>query len=356
MITTNNNMKQAIIIFIMAILLAQFSLAQGIKIAEIELGVDYDEAYTYRVEHKDRIDSASIFNNSKINADIFPGSNITFTIRVENSLEKENTLKGVFSKVTIEEIDDGADLEDESLDFDLESGDDYRFDVKFPIPLDVEAGTYNTIIEAEGEDRNGTIHNTEIMAKLEIKRQGHDIRIIKTELDPVTVDCERNVKLSAQAMNLGSNPESLALEFKSDALGIRSMDKDIFLESSDDASIDEKTYVKTLNVEIPKSVNEGTYPIYANLYWKNIALFDQKAMNLKVRDCQQATNEIESQNQIDINRQQNQPTPSGEKSISIENGISFISSPIFIIIALAAFIAVALATVAILAYSRRNKK
>ena len=354
MITTNNKMKQAIIVFIMAILLAQLSLAQGLKITEIDLSVDYDEAYTYRVEHKDRIDSASIFNNSKINADIFPGSNITFTVRIENSFARDNTIKEVFSRVTIEEIDDGADLEDESVNFDLEPGDDYRVDVKFLIPLDVEAGTYNTIIEAEGEDRNGTIHNTQIMAKLEIKRQSHDIRIISTDMEPATVECERNVKLSAQATNLGSNPENLAFEFKSDALGINSIDKDIFLESSDDASVDEKTYVKTLNFEIPKSINAGTYPIYANLYWKNIALFDQKIMNLKVRDCSSSTGG--DGNQDISNLPQNQQVNGGEASGSTENSFSFMDSNLFPIAVIGAFIAVALVTVAILGYSRRNKK
>ena len=354
MITTNNKIKHAIIVFIMAILFAQLSLAQGLKITEIDLSVDYDEAYTYRMENRDRIDSASIFNNSKINADIFPGANITLTIRVENSFERENDLSEVFSRVTIEEIDDGADLEYESLNFDLEPGDDYRVDIKFSIPLDIDSGTYNIIIEAEGEDRNDTIHNTEIMAKLEIKRQSHDIRIINTGLEPSTVECERKIKISAEAMNLGSNSENLALEFKSEALGISSIDKDIFLESSDDASIDEKIYVKTLNADILKSVNAGTYPVYANLYWKNIVLFDQKIMNLKVRDCGSSTGEDENQDISNI--PQNQQVPAGETSGSTENPFPFMDSNLFPIALLGAFIAVALVTVAILGYSRKNKK
>src|SRR3989338_990846 len=158
-------MRLIIFALVFIILMAPDILAAGLKITEIDFNVDYDEAYTYSIEGRDRKDSGSvsIANDSKIDADILPGSSLTFTVRVENTFQGEDPkIRGVFVTTTIEDIDDGADLDEESLDFDLEPGDDYRFDVKFPMPLDVEAGAYNVVIEAEGEDRNETSYNTEV--------------------------------------------------------------------------------------------------------------------------------------------------------------------------------------------------
>jgi len=282
-------MKLAIIIAIALFLLVPTVYAQGLKITEIDVHVDYDEAYTYRIENRDRIDSTtvSLTNNSKIDADILPGSNVTFTIRIENTFQGEDpTIKGVFARATIEKIDDGADMEEDSIDFDLEPGDDNRVDAKFSIPLEVDAITYNTIIEAEGEDKNNTQYRDELRLKLEVKKQSHDIRITRTFLSPSIVECDRKLKLAADMMNVGSNSENqLALELKSDSLKLNSKDSNIFLESSNEASEEEKMYTKSLNFIVPNSIRAGTYPILFNLYWKNFVLFDQKTENLIVKDC-----------------------------------------------------------------------
>ena len=282
-------MKLIISALVFTILIASAVSADGLKITEIDYHIDYDEAHTYRVERKDRVDSGSISptNNSKIDADLFPGSNITFTVRVENTFPSSGpTIKGVFARMTIEEIDDGADLEDESLDFDLEPGDDYRFDLEFNMPLDADAMSYNVVLEAEGEDKNNTLYQTLLNLKMQVKKQSHDIRITKTLLNPGIVSCDRKAKITAEIMNLGSNIENQnSLEFKSVALGINSVDKDVSLESSDEASEEEKIYVKSLNFEAPNSLSAGTYPVFVNLYWKNFVLFDQKELELVVKDC-----------------------------------------------------------------------
>lgn len=286
-------MKLILFSLVFFVMIAANIFAQGLEITEIDVSVDYDEAYTYRIERRDRIDSTTvpIVNNTKIDADVLPGSNVTFTIRVENTFSGENPdLRNVFVTINIEEIDDGADLEERSLDFDLEPGNDERVDVKFAIPVDVEAGTYNLLVEAEGDDRNETSYNPKVNLKLEVKKQSHDIRISKIILNPSTVDCDRSAKLTAEIVNAGSNPENeIALEFKATSLGVNSFDTNIVLQSSEEASEEEKTFIKTLNIEVPTFFEAGTFPILINLYWKNFVLFDQKTADLVVRDCRQVT-------------------------------------------------------------------
>lgn len=354
-------MKLFISALVFSILIASAVSAAGLKITEIDFHIDYDEAYTYSIERRDRIDSGSVSptNNSKIDADLFPGSNITFTVRVENTFPSNGpTIKGVFARMTIEEIDDGADLEAESLDFDLEPGDDYRFDMEFAMPLDVDAISYNVVLEAEGEDKNNTLHQTLLNLKLQVKKQSHDIRIIKTLLNPGIVSCDRKAKLTAEIINLGSNPETQnALEFKSNALGINSMDKDISLESSDEASEEEKIYVKSLNFEVPNSLSAGTYPIFVNLYWKNFVLFDQKELDLIVKDCNgvsQPKNDAEG-TPTKPQEPAKEPTETGENNrgyASVQKP-SLLISPLLIFV-LAGGLAIAV-IIAVLAFKAKTK-
>lgn len=367
-------MRLTIFSLVFMLLIAGASLAEGLEITEIDVHVDYDEAYTYRVENKDRIDFASVpvANNSKIDADILPGSNVTFTVRVENTFQNEDRdLRGVFVTITIEDIDDGADLDEESLDFDLEPGDDYRVDVKFNVPLDVEAGTYNVVVEADAEDRNETSYSTKVNLKLEVKKQSHDIRITRVLLNPSIVDCDRKAKLTAEITNVGSNAENqVALEFKSDSLGVNSIDRDIFLESSDEASEEEKIHTKTLTIIVPSILKSATYPISVNLYWKNIVLFDQKIVDLIVRECGSGatTTELkpEPKNETgvvtpvkskdEIKEQiPEEGKPSIRDVITATREISILNFPLMLLTFSSAFVILTLAILAILGYFFRNK-
>ncbi|MAG91081.1 hypothetical protein CMO83_00220 [Candidatus Woesearchaeota archaeon] len=366
-------MKLIVFALVFVVLVATSALAQGLQITELDFNVDYDEAYTYRIERRDRLDSGSvsITNGSKIDADVLPGSNFLLTVRVENTFQGEDPeIKGVFVTATIEDIDDGADMEYESLDFDIGPGDDYRFDIKFFVPLDVDEGTYDFILEAEGEDRNDSVHQTRLDLKFEVKKQSHDIRITKAVLNPSVVSCNRKSILVADVMNLGSNPENeIAVEFRSASLGINSYDGNIVLDSSEEADIEDLTYTKTLDVEVPSFLNAGTHPVVVNLYWKNFVLFDQKTLQLDIRDCDgspkpktetRIENQVQEQNQDNkqtittvLNKaDQNQNTgvetiPSQGPFVPTQR-ISLLSSPALVLILLAGLVVIAV--VGFLAY------
>jgi len=69
-------MRLLAFIFLFMVLLAPAIMAAGLQITEIDANVDYDEAYTYRVENRDRIDSNSVpvANGTRIGVDVLPGS------------------------------------------------------------------------------------------------------------------------------------------------------------------------------------------------------------------------------------------------------------------------------------------
>lgn len=358
-------MKLIIFALVFLVLSASASLAKGLEISEIRAHADYDDAYTYKLENRDRFFFADVpvANNSKINVELFPGSNVTFTVRIANTFQgSKPIIRGAMVKARLDGIDKGSDLDEESTDIDLSPGDDYRLDVKFSIPIDVDSGTYNTLIEAEGEDNNGTFYQTEVKLKLEVKKLGHDIRITKVFLNPGIVDCNRKTKLTAEIANAGTNDENLvALEFKSGSLGINSFDKDISLSSSDDASDEEKKYTKSLGIELPSFLKAGIYTIVINLYWNNFVLFDQKTADLVVRDCASGTAKAEPKEDTNEGKEavtiilpkENKNAASKEPVTSTEE-ISILNSPILLSMLFGAFAVAVLAVFVAIGYLRKR--
>ena len=149
-------MRLLIISLMFALLLCTASLAAGIEFRDVRGSVDYDEAYTYRLERKDRNDFIdNIQTGTKVNLEILPDSTLTLTFTVENTLRgADSDIDNVAVTTTIKDIDDGSDLEFDYPDFDLDSTAEQRIDVPFEIPLNVDEGEYEVRIEAEGETQN----------------------------------------------------------------------------------------------------------------------------------------------------------------------------------------------------------
>jgi len=352
-------MKLIIFAALFMVLIALTTFARGLEITDMRMSVEYNEAYTYQLEYHTWVNYASgLTNNSKISADVFPGGNVTFTVRMENTLRgsgPENRIKNSFVKVTIAGIDTGSDIDGESDNFELEGGDDALVDIKFPVPLDAATGTYDVFIDAQGEGRNGTFYFTENKLKLEVKKLSHDIQIVKYQLNPSILDCiNRKTKISADIMNLGSNDEEgVALEFKSSELNINSIDRGIGLISSNDANDEGKKYIKILPLEISPTIKPGVYPIMVNLYWKGSILFDREILNLDLRNCGPSVAQNTNQNTESIPNQaiQTENNNNAGNTHLLQN-ISILSTPALIWVVLGAFVVFVLVIVIIFGYRK----
>ena len=329
--------------------------------------VEYSEDYTYQLEFNQRASYApGLTNNSRINADIFPGDNVTFTVRFENSLAgsgPEKRMRNAFAKVTLVGIDGGSDMEDGSDNFELEAGDDTLVDIKFSLPFDAATGTYDILIAAQADGRNGTFYFTQNKLKLEVKKLSHDIQITKYQLNPAILDCNsRKTRISAEIINLGANDEQeVALEFKSSELGINSIDRNIQIISSNDDNDYEKKYSKSLPIEISQSVKAGIYPVLVNLYWKGSILFDRKTMYLDIRNCGLAATQNQTAQNANQNSQNTQDTQIQQTQTSSNNGVRYLpqnisisSSPALVWIVLGGFAVFIIVIILIFGYMRKK--
>ncbi|MBS3098407.1 tandem-95 repeat protein [Candidatus Woesearchaeota archaeon] len=220
----------------------------------------------------------------KISEEAKPGSDIELNIQIENLFDEDTDMeiKDIEVIVTIEEIDDGDDLEEDADEFDLDAGDKEKITLNFNIPDDAEEDVYDVVIEADGDDDNGNTHSITKTLKLEVKRKKHEIKVTNIDLAPSVVDCSKTARLDVEIKNIGKeDEEDVTLEIKSSELSLNIEEKDIELDSDTD---DDSEYTQTATVNVPADLPLGTYPITIKTYYDDKAS-DTETINLLVAEC-----------------------------------------------------------------------
>ncbi len=228
-----------------------------------------------------------------------PESELRFNFNIENTFsDKEDIdINDITVKVTIEEIDDGEDIEEESNEFDLDSNKNEDANVIIKIPLSVDAGVYDALVEAQGEDDNGNAHTAQMSLKVDINKEARDIIINKAELFPATIKCSGSSTLTATIKNIGQKIEKEAkLEITNNDLGINFVQKNMELEDNPFGGNDE--FTKNILINIDKNAKAGTYPITVKSYLQEEILWETKTANLAVEACDQAEEKKEAEPEL----------------------------------------------------------
>lgn len=228
--------------------------------------------------------SSNIGNGEKIGKEAKPGSVLEFKITVKNDfLESENIdIEGIKVKAAIEDIGEGDDLEEESSEFDLNAQNDRTVTLKFELPLDVDEGIFDVAIDAEGEAENGSFYEQHFQVELEVEKEKHDLRLLKAELAPTLINCNRILELNYKIINIGQeDEENAALQVSSDSLGLNLIEKGISI----DEGTEDNLFSKSMKIKINDNIESGGYQITANIYSDDNKLMDTKTFDIRVQDC-----------------------------------------------------------------------
>ncbi len=227
--------------------------------------------------------SSNTGNNTKISREAKPESGIEFKVKVKNDFSESDgiELKDIEVKITIEGIDNDDDLEEESNNFDLRAQDDKAVTLKFKLPLNVDEGTFDALIEAEGEDENGIVYNQHLRILLEVEKEKHDLRLLDFDLSPSMVNCNRLITINYKIINLGQeNEENAVLEVKSNGIGLNFADN-----FSVDSGTEDNAFSKSIRLKLSDDIESGIYTITANAYSDDGKLRDARVAELRVEDC-----------------------------------------------------------------------
>lgn len=270
-----------------AFFVVNVSVSDLIEITNQTYNITVLEGKKFKIDEVEaRVDGkrSKVTNKQAISKEAEPGSNIRFKVTVLNDFprSKDISIEDVEVKVTIEGIDDGDDLEEESRDFDLDAEEDKSVTLNFKLPLNIDEGTFDVTIEAEGEDDTGTDHFDRFDTELEVEKERHDLRFLGFNINPTTIVCNRNFHANYEIINLGREDEdSIAIEIKNDELGLNFVEKDIQLESG----TEDNTLLKSARFKLTRKIKAGVYPISANVYSDDGKLRDTEMVELKVQKC-----------------------------------------------------------------------
>lgn len=246
--------------------------------------------------------SKNLRNGDTINEEAEPGDTVEFRIEVKNNFTDAEDLEieDITVEVTIEEIDDGDDFEEESADFDLDAGDDKKVTLKFQIPLEVEEDDFDVIIRAEGDDENNTDQEIEIRVKLEVEKESHLLKITRASLSPAEVSCNRkNVQLSTNVINIGNeDEEDVTVQVVNSDLGIDL--KEQVEELTAEPNEDESRFSKVYTFNVPNNADSGSYPIILRALYDDDRKKSEETALLTVNECLTSNKETASTEEEDV--------------------------------------------------------
>jgi hypothetical protein len=224
---------------------------------------------------------SELTNGKTIKGKATPESEVIVKIKMLNEYsEDDNVDIDVDGTVTIKDIDDGDDLEEEDSTT-IESDDKETMEFTFKIPKEVEEKTYEMEILLEADDDNGREYDKTYNLKLKVDKEDHLIEIEKADLEPKSISCSDGSTLSVSILNMGSKEEKkVRLTVFNSRLGIN-LDKMLDLEEAPDRSARFKTDIPIDTTGLP----EGQYSIPVNVYYNQDTLSDSKNAILTVAPC-----------------------------------------------------------------------
>ena len=216
-----------------------------------------------------------------------PGDTVEVKVKVMNNFTNAEDLKieDTSITVTLEEIDNGDDLEEESSNFDLRPGRDKSVTLKFEVPLEVDEDTFNVLIHAEGEDENGTTKEADIELRLDENKDNHKLLITRNTLSPAELSCgKKNVQVGVTVINIGTDDEDdVALEISNDDLAV-DIKEDVG-ELLADPNEDSSRFSKTYSFNVPSDTEPGSYPIKIKALYDNNRRNKEETATLTVNEC-----------------------------------------------------------------------
>ena len=245
------------------------SNAANLTISNVEVSVDGEDE--------------DVEDGDKISEEAKPGSAVEFNIEAENLFNDGTEIRDIEVSVTIQDIDNGDDLDDTADEFDLDSGDSDDVSISFSLPDDTEQNTYDVIITAEGKDENGRTQEARWELQLEVRREKHFVKISQAALSPSAITCDKSTSMELEIINLGREQEDdVIVEIESDELGIDI--KEDGIELDEDPDREDNSYSRTVNINL-EDAKKGAYTLTVKTYYDSDKLSDTKTVELTVGDC-----------------------------------------------------------------------
>ena len=275
------NIKAKLLLFgtIFMIMLAGFVAAQS-KLVITDLDVKVCDR-----DNNCKTDKNLEEGGEKIDEELVPGGTIEFDVEIFNNFTDEEDLEieDVEITITIEDIDDGDELDEDDDVGDIREDDEEDVTITFDIPLEVEDGNFDVIIEVEGKDENGTKHKTVVKLTLEVEKERNEVIYSRLSLSPNSVQCSRNARVDVKVINIGrDNEDDVELSVRNAEL---ELNKRKIFDLDDDPFDSDSKYSSSFTFSVADSVKPGIYPIEVKIVYDDGGEELIKNVDLAVSNC-----------------------------------------------------------------------
>ncbi len=283
--------------------------------------------------------------------DVIPGSKLDLKIEIENLYTKKEDIgiEEISVQGTLEGIDDGRDIDGSANDFDLSAGKNKEITLEFSIPLKVEDGDYDLIVEIEGENERGFPYSKIIEFEVDVEKEKHDVAFKELGFSSSNIQCGNAAKLNVNVVNLGTSGEDVKLIITNRDLGIDIMES---FKLSRDPFEKGNSFRKSYIVDLPQNTLPGKYMFLADSVFGDNAERSNAELNVECSNFVESEKEENTIAQV-TGHVSGLKLKSKSQELSqqpgIENENSFYGKPL--VISLAIFAAITLiAIVALLLY------
>ena len=238
-----------------------------------------------------------------IDDDVKPGD--SFSIEVEARNNNSADIENIEVEITIKDIDDGDDLDDDGELDDLDSGDKDSVDFEFEAPLAVDDQNYDVEIIVTGDDADNSSRDYRAVwnGSINVKKDKHALVMKQPTADMETLKCNRVTDLVTTIYNIGTKDEDIDLIVSNTQLGINQK-QSFSLDSGNDESDIKAT--KRISVDLTNAA-PGTYSMLVRAEYDEGDEQESATVSLKVEDC--ATSAVnQTKEDEDVIVQPTQPT------------------------------------------------
>lgn len=207
-----------------------------------------------------------------------PGALINAFVQIENTNQNrdEDEIEDITVTLTIQDIDDGSDIEEEFDSFDLKPRRQKSLPFTFKVPLQVEDKNYDIKIEVEGTENNDDFSFSEYFS-VNIDKKENELYFEKLTLNPASVSCNDVAFLELKVYNIGNKDEEVDVAIKNDA----------FKFSARRAFSPEKypgddVFETKIPIKVPNGISSGKYAFSVTFNYASKRLFYNKNLILDV--------------------------------------------------------------------------
>jgi len=246
------------------------------------------------------------------------GSEFKMTLIIENLFDRDydndySTLDDITLKIKPEEKDLIKGDFNESYDLDsLDARDKLTQEINFVISEDIDAGEYTLDITLTAQDGKEIDYEINRELTIKVERTNDDVRIIKAEVNPVTVGCENKILIPITIKNFGTSDQIYtAVTVYNQKLKIQETTPFFKLPRYKKS---ESIWMNTFIYPLPTNLAQGTYPIDITVAIDKGTKIDQKVVSVVVGACKAPTSPVVEETKKEENTLPPPVVKVGEKS------------------------------------------